>query len=403
MFKKILAYSIIAILAITLVGGTIAILVRPHDVEAYNGPAALNLNTEKQLGSQQDHEGQGSGNGGGQGQGQGGTGRGSGTQNSGIIEGRGQGQGGAGQSMESGRGMNGQGQNSQNDNTQASWETVTGTVLVADSELIIETDTGELLVGLGQAWYREEAGFVVNVGDEVRVAGYEEDGEFKAGTVENLTTGVSITLRDGSGRPMWAGQNSLNSSGRGQSAEAGSTGVYEGGGRGRGQGQGQGQMEGASSVSIPEQVDTEPLPCPICDVDPAYGGPLNEEEVTALYLALNDEYHAWAVYEKVIADFGAVRPFTSIQNAEANHIAALTRLLDAYNLAVPENPWIGEVDGYESLGEACSAGVTAEIANGSLYDTLFASTTRNDILDVYASLQRASIEQHLPAFARCAD
>jgi len=33
-----------------------------------------------------------------------------------------------------------------------------------------------------------------------------EDGEFKAGQVENLGTGESIVLRDTSGRPMWAGR-----------------------------------------------------------------------------------------------------------------------------------------------------------------------------------------------------
>ena len=134
-----------------------------------------------------------------------------------------------------------------------------------------------------------------------------------------------------------------------------------------------------------------------------YVGPLTEDEVDALYLALNDEYHAWAVYEQVISDFGSVRPFSSIQNAEATHIAALTRLFDAYGLALPENTWIGQLAGYESLGAACAAGVQAEIANGGLYDTLLSSTERSDILDVYTSLQRASLEQHLPAFMRCAD
>ena len=55
-------------------------------------------------------------------------------------------------------------------------------------------------------WYSEERGFKVNVGDEVSIEGYHEDGEFKAGTVENLTEGTSIVLREASGRPMWSGQ-----------------------------------------------------------------------------------------------------------------------------------------------------------------------------------------------------
>jgi hypothetical protein len=58
---------------------------------------------------------------------------------------------------------------------------------------------------LFQSPNREDAEFVLTVGDEVTVYGYDEDGEFKAGVVENLTSGASIILREESGRPMWAG------------------------------------------------------------------------------------------------------------------------------------------------------------------------------------------------------
>ena len=93
------------------------------------------------------------------------------------------------------------------------WETITGIVLISDSELTVDTGATELLVGLGQSWYRDEQGFVVNVGDEVRIEGYEEDGEFKAAMVENLSLGTSIVLRDATGRPMWSGQSARNSRG----------------------------------------------------------------------------------------------------------------------------------------------------------------------------------------------
>jgi hypothetical protein len=80
---------------------------------------------------------------------------------------------------------------------------MTGTVAVVGSEIAIQTADGEVTVGLGQASYRE--GFVLEVGDEVMVIGFYEDGEFKAGSVENLSTGRTIVLRDETGRPMWAG------------------------------------------------------------------------------------------------------------------------------------------------------------------------------------------------------
>jgi hypothetical protein len=89
------------------------------------------------------------------------------------------------------------------------WETVTGRVIVADSEMVLETAEGELDVGLGQAWYRDEAGLILEVGDEVTVTGFYEDGEFKAGTIENLTRDQTVVLRDESGRPMWSGRGAL--------------------------------------------------------------------------------------------------------------------------------------------------------------------------------------------------
>jgi hypothetical protein len=87
------------------------------------------------------------------------------------------------------------------------WETLTGTVTVVDSEITVQTAQGEILIGMGQFAYRE--GFGLEVGDQVSVVGFYEDGEFKAGTVENLSTGETIVLRDETGRPMWAGQGQL--------------------------------------------------------------------------------------------------------------------------------------------------------------------------------------------------
>ena len=91
------------------------------------------------------------------------------------------------------------------------WETLTGEVTVVDGEITVQTAEGEVVVGLGQASCRE--GFALEVGDEVSVTGFYEDGEFKAGTVENLTTGETIVLRDEAGRPMWSGQGRLKNQG----------------------------------------------------------------------------------------------------------------------------------------------------------------------------------------------
>ena len=128
---------------------------------------------------------------------------------------------------------------------------------------------------------------------------------------------------------------------------------------------------------------------------------LTEIEIQVLNEALDDEYHAWATYDQVIADFGEVRPFSNIREAEARHINALCTLFARYGLAVPENPWLGKVARYASLQAACEAGVAAEIANGEMYDRLLGATQRPDILTVLRNLQEAPQQRHLPAFQRC--
>jgi hypothetical protein len=87
------------------------------------------------------------------------------------------------------------------------WETVTGSVIHIDSEVTIQTTGGEVLIGMGQSAFWED--FAMAVGDQISVDGFYEDGEFKAGTVENLTSGEAITLRDQTGRPVWSGQGRL--------------------------------------------------------------------------------------------------------------------------------------------------------------------------------------------------
>ncbi len=155
-------------------------------------------------------------------------------------------------------------------------------------------------------------------------------------------------------------------------------------------------------ASGPAQVDGDLPECPICDVPAGYDGPLTDTEVYGLLLALNDEYHAAAVYGQVLEDFGTVRPFASIEQSEQQHITAVLALFERYGVPVPANPWPGDVPRFESVTAACDAGVTAELVNRDLYDVLYATTDRADIELVYQALQRASEENHLPAFERCA-
>jgi len=112
------------------------------------------------------------------------------------------------------------------------------------------------------------------------------------------------------------------------------------------------------------------------------------------------EYAAYATYAAIVAEYGAVQPYTNILAAEAKHIVALEKILDRYGVAYPaENPYLGTIDAPASLAEAAQAGVDAEVANGALYDSMFAAVSGySDITRVFTNLRAASLEAHLPAF-----
>ncbi|HEY72376.1 MAG: hypothetical protein DRI81_16040 [Chloroflexi bacterium] len=178
---KVLSYGVVGLLAVLLVAGAGYILLNPTEVQS-QGPT--------------------------DGQGQPGQGRGRGNEGA-TVQNQGE-FGGAGAFDGSGRNSGaGQGRNETVRNVE--WETLTGTVIVIDGEVTIQTAEGEALIGMGQSAYRESFGLAV--GDEITVIGFHEDGEFKARSVENLDTGETITLRDETGRPLWAGRGRLKNQG----------------------------------------------------------------------------------------------------------------------------------------------------------------------------------------------
>lgn len=130
--------------------------------------------------------------------------------------------------------------------------------------------------------------------------------------------------------------------------------------------------------------------------------PLTATEIEALNRVLQDEYHAGAVYDQVIADLDETAPFVQIREAEARHADAVERLFSRYNLQLPENQW-AETDfpTFESLQAACAIGAEAERANADLYDWALANTAKRDLTNVFTNLKTASLESHLPAFETC--
>jgi hypothetical protein len=86
------------------------------------------------------------------------------------------------------------------------WVTLDSTVgQISSEDLILLLSNGEQFVIEGRAWrYALEAGFLTEVDHQISVTGFFEDGEFKISTIIDLTTNQSITLRQDSGRPLWA-------------------------------------------------------------------------------------------------------------------------------------------------------------------------------------------------------
>ena len=153
-----------------------------------------------------------------------------------------------------------------------------------------------------------------------------------------------------------------------------------GGGRGNGQGGNGGKGNAAGGGS---------------------NGALDEAEIQALHMALDDEYHALATYLSVIETFGEVEPFVSISQSEQRHIEALVNQFTKSGIAVPQNPWLSEIPPFESLNQACQTGVEAEIADADLYTRLFSMTDNPALIRVFTNLSRASLESHLPQFESC--
>lgn len=131
---------------------------------------------------------------------------------------------------------------------------------------------------------------------------------------------------------------------------------------------------------------------------------MSETLENVLIEALNDEYKARAIYRRVISTFGEIRPFVNIVEAEGRHIEALLPLFDKYAVTVPEDNWNSRIETPASILDACRQGVEAEIENGEMYNRLLDLTENYpDVQSVLIQLQRASEENHLPAFQRCVE
>ena len=122
----------------------------------------------------------------------------------------------------------------------------------------------------------------------------------------------------------------------------------------------------------------------------------------ALTAAVQDEFHAEAIYQRVLLDFGSVFPFANVVRAEQTHAASLAGLFRVRGLAVPESAWnVDNVPRFASVRDACAAAAQAEIDNVAVYDRYFSEDLPADVHRVFSNNKAASLNNHLPAFNRC--
>ena len=89
------------------------------------------------------------------------------------------------------------------------WQTVIGTVSSVDASHLEITlsDGGRVEVG-GRAWQLAAAqNFTANAGDSVTLHGFDENGVFQVSQIDNQSNGQTLSLRDTTGWPLWAGRS----------------------------------------------------------------------------------------------------------------------------------------------------------------------------------------------------
>jgi hypothetical protein len=111
-----------------------------------------------------------------------------------------------------------------------------------------------------------------------------------------------------------------------------------------------------------------------------------------LVYSIEDEYLARAEY-------GRMRPFSNVVEAEGRHIGWLQELFQEYQLAVPEEGAAVHVVLPDSLEAAIEAGVQAELDNIGMYESFLTRDLPADVREVFERLEGAS-KNHLQAFRR---
>jgi hypothetical protein len=213
-----------------------------------------------------------------------------------------------------------------------------------------------------------------------------------APTTASPTDGGTVaSLGNGPGGPAspapGTGTCTRDCDGSGQGAGSGhGNGPANGGGAGNGYGPGPGPSDGFCGNAC-----TGPV------------GPDPSDILAVLGDALQEEYKAQMLYRSVLEDHPGALPFAAIVESEARHVEALQMLFTRRQRTPPASVWTpASFESFASIPAACAGGVDAETKDAAFYVPYLQRTDLPpDVRNVFTNLQAASLENHLPAFARC--
>jgi len=123
---------------------------------------------------------------------------------------------------------------------------------------------------------------------------------------------------------------------------------------------------------------------------------------SALATAYQSERDAQATYANVLARLGQIQPFVNVHESEGQHVLAIETVARSAGVTLPTTAATGQPSP-STKAAACRLGTSVEEANIALYDRLLPQvSTSAAVTKVFATLQGASRDAHLPAFERCA-
>jgi len=119
-----------------------------------------------------------------------------------------------------------------------------------------------------------------------------------------------------------------------------------------------------------------------------------------LIYAIQYEYLAQAEYQLIVSQYGEIKPFINIVEAEQTHIDLLIPLFEKYNIELPENNASEKAVLPESISSALATGIEAEEMNIAMYQQFLSQDNLpDDVRLVFEYLMNAS-ENHLRAFSK---